>query len=343
MLYTTFHTNPPGIRRSARRVSLFSNVLVLRPELGRFVKRLSLAWSDKDEKKNYKIISRCPSMFIFSSLLPHRSYKDRRPWWGQGLPKTIRSFDADVYKIPVNDILSLVEVLPHLEVLHLKDLTGCLVRPAPVCLTTLRILSMYYYIFDGNTSSSPPVSDAMQLPALTTLATNVGLVHARLSLPLDALRGLEYVQVVCRSDYHGHHSDYFDNLRYLEITTFGTSFQDCLTYFPFHQLECLTVNPTLFTVQYWKETVEDIVAMPLDAKAMPKLKLFQLIWGITGIYGYYNKDLDGIGEREDFIEYFEGLVRRFEQQNVLFVETNEFEICPGFQHVRDVLIACNRS
>ena len=57
----------------------------------------------------------------------------------------------------------------------------------------------------------------MQLPSLTTLATNVVEVHARLSLPLNALRGLEYFRAPGAWAYEGHHSDYFHNLRYLKI------------------------------------------------------------------------------------------------------------------------------
>ena len=86
ILYTTFHTNPNGIENPNRRLLLFSNLLVSRPELGRFVKRLSLQWTDDDEEKNYQIISRCPNVFIFSSFRPV-NHVGHRPWWGRGLPK----------------------------------------------------------------------------------------------------------------------------------------------------------------------------------------------------------------------------------------------------------------
>ena len=340
VLYTAFHANPLGIRHPYRRLSLFSDLLVLRPELGRFVKRLSLRWQDKDEEENYKIISRCPNMFIFSSLLHRPSYKGHRPWWGRGLPKTIRSFDADVDNIPINDILSLLETLPHLELLDLQDLTKCLVPHAPVLLNNLRILSIYHPIYDENTSSSPPVSLAMQLPSLTTLVTDELLVHA--SLPLDALRRVEYCQVWDLWNELEHHSDYFDNLRYLEIFTDWIGFWGWLTYFPLRQLECITVKTTDHAVTLWRKAFKVDLLMPLDVKATPNLKRFELVWGTTGIYGYYHQGLRRTVDREGFIECFESLVRRFEQRNTLFVEKRGVEIYPRFQPVHDVLIACKR-
>ena len=344
VLYTTFHANPSGIRHLYRRLSLFSDLLVLRPELGRFVKRLSLRWLDRDEEENYMIISRCPNMFIFSSLLPCEYYKHkhRRPWWGQGLPKTIRSFDADVETIPVNDILSLLETLPHLELLHLGNLTKNLVPRAPVLLNDLRILSIYHTIYDENTKSPPCGSLAMQLPSLTTLVTDTPLIHPRLPLPLDALRRVEYCQVCGPSNYLEDHSDYFDNLRNLEILTDSIGSWGWLTYFPLHQLECITVNPTDDAVALWREAFEVDLFMPLDAKAMPNLKRFELVWGTTGIYGYYHQGLCRTVDREGFIECFESLVRRFEQRNILFVEKRGIEIYPRFQPVHDVLVACKR-
>ena len=335
MLYTAFHTNSYD-----RRLSLLSDLLVLRPELGRFVKRLSLRWSDKDEEENHKIISRCPNMFIFSSLLQRYSYNHCRPWWGRGLPKTIRSFDADVENIPVNDILSLLETLPHLELLHLSVLTGCLVRPAPVSLTALRILSIYYSIIAQNTSSSPPVSPAMQLPSLTTLDPDRIPVQAWRSFPLDALRGVEYLQVSGPSNYLGRHSDYLSNLRYLEIFTDSIGFRDWLTYIPLHQLECITVEPTDLALARWRAAFEVDFFILLDAKAMPKLKRFELVWGPTGIYGYFHQEIYRIGNGKYFFESFESLVRGFEQRNVLFVEKKGIEIYPRFQTVHNVLITC---
>ena len=343
ILYTTFHIDSEGIINSVPRSLLFSNLLVSRPELGRFVKRLSLQWTDEDEEKNYRIISRCPNVFIFSSFQPVR-YVGRRPWWGRGLPKTIRCFDARVYNTPVNDIVSLLEALPNLELLHLWPLTGYPNPHAPVCLSALRILSIHCSNIDHDTSPSPTFLSGAQLPSVITLATNVAHVHARLSLPLNVLRGLVYLQAPGAWAYSGHHSDHFHNLRCLEIPIIQTAgLQPCLAYFPFHQLERLTVIARFITTSEWRRSVEAVVVTPLDARTMPKLKHFQLTWGYHGIYGYYHQIVDEAGDGEDFIEYFENLVRRFEERNVLFVVTNNEVICPGFQLVRDVLVACKRS
>ena len=243
----------------------------------------------------------------------------------------------------MNDILSLLEALPNLELLNLWPFTEYPYPHAPIRLSALRLLSIHSSNIDQDTSPSTTILSGMQLPSLITLATNVAHVHARLSLPLNALRGLEYLQAPSAWIYEGHHSDYFHNLRYLEIPIIQTSLQPCLTYFPFHQLEHLTVISRFITMSEWRQTVEAVVVTPLDARAMPKLKHFQLTWGYHGIYGYYHQVIDGTGDEEDFIEYFETLVGRFEQRNVLFVMTNDEVICPGFQPVRDVLIACRQS
>ena len=182
MLYAACHANPSRIRHPDRPLSLFSDLATdVASDIGGFVKRLSLVWSGDNEGKNYKIIGQCLNMFIFSSLQRH--YEGGRSWWGQGLPKTIHSFDADVCSIPVNDILSSLEMLPQLELIHLETLTatGCLIPCAPMCWTALLILSIYSCIFNFMISFSPPVSPAIQLPGLTSLATDQISVHARLS------------------------------------------------------------------------------------------------------------------------------------------------------------------
>ena len=335
VLYTAYHTT----FKNLRRLLLFSDLLVSRPELGRFVKRLSLRWTDDDEEMNYRIINRCPNVLMFSSFqLPH---DDNTRWWRRGLPKTIRSFDAQVHNISVNVILSLLEVLPHLELLHLSPLFKYAAAHAPVCLSALRILSVHRSTIDTATALSPPVLSAMQLPSLTTLATNVVDVHARLSLPLDTLRRLEYFQATQAWDVQIHPSSYFHNLRYLEIHTSRTDPRPCLTYFPLHQLECLTVVYNVFPRE-WKQSFETLVVMPLDANAMPKLKRFQLIWGY-GTCSVYHHIISSAGDGEDFLQCLETLVRRFEERNVLFVETNKREICPRFQPVCNGLAACKQS
>jgi hypothetical protein len=81
------------------------------------------------------------------------------------------------------------------------------------------------------------------------------------------------------------------------------------------------------------------VVLPLDAKAMPMLKLFQLGWGYTNIYAYYRDRLHGVKTRDCFIRHFETLVTQFEQQGVLFVETRFGQ---GFEPICDILVACKR-
>src|SRR6266404_440013 len=117
VLYTTFHAST----LVHRRILLFSDLLVSRPELGRFIRRLSLVWSNRNEEENYRIISRCPNVTIFSSFLSGHAV-GHGTWWRGGLPKTIRSFDANISRVPIEDILRLLETLPCLEVLHLWGL-----------------------------------------------------------------------------------------------------------------------------------------------------------------------------------------------------------------------------
>lgn len=86
VLYTAFHANA-RLNDCDPKLSLFSDLLVSRPELGRFIRRLSLWWSDRDEENNYRIISRCPNVIIFSSFAPLLSDDvPSVPWW-RGLPK----------------------------------------------------------------------------------------------------------------------------------------------------------------------------------------------------------------------------------------------------------------
>ena len=93
----------------------------------------------------------------------------------------------------------------------------------------------------------------------------------------------------------------------------------------------------------WKREVERAVAMPLDAMAMPRLKRFQLKWSLLSTR-YYRR-LNSAKDKEQFIQYFETLVTRFEQRGVLSVETYESDGFLGFefQPIRNVLAACKKS
>ena len=343
VLYTTFHGNARCINNPDRRLSLFSDLLESRPELGRFVRRLSLRWSVGDEEKNNRIVSRCPHVMIFSSFIQlyDTGYV---PWWGRGLPKTIRSFDANVFNVPIEDILTLLHTLPHLEILHLYHLRVDSIPHTPVCLSALRILSVYIKQ-NVQVESHISILSTMQLPRLAALATDVGQFDVHLSFPLEVWRGLEYFQPDVRGHF-GLRPDYFRSLRHLYLTLVWDGVETFLTYFPFHQLECLTLqtNPTiLMGTGAWQRRAELFVDLPLHEETMPMLRRFQLDWEYAGIYDYYCQDLETAADRARFIQYFETLAERFEQRGVHFVETHRREICPGYQPIREVLALCKGS
>lgn len=343
VLYTAFHTNA-RINNSDHKLSLFSDLLVSRPELGRFIRRLSLWWSDRDEENNYRIISRCPNVVIFSSFAPlFIDDVPSVPWW-RGLPKTIRSFDADVCRVAIEDILGILRTLPHLEMLHLWDLQRDPTPHPPICLTALRILSAWVHEYNNNEPCSSLLS-TMQLPRLTALVSNVGVFDGGLSFPLDLWRRLEYFKP-SHETYNGLRSDYFHNLRHLSLTLSSVSLGAYLVNFPFHQLECLTLQISPIHVSgkdRWKQSAELALDLPLNTTAMPKLKLLQLIFAYTGIYEYYCDHLRSVEDKDRFILYFESLTASFERRGVLFAETNDREVCPGFQPICDVLNMCKRS
>ena len=336
VLYTTFHANAEHHNYPDRRLLLFSDLLVSRPELGRFVRRLSLRWSDGGEETNYRIISRCPNVMVFSSFI-HPYDIGHVPWWSRGLPRTIRSFDADVFNVPIKDILGLLEMLPHLEILHLRYLqVAAPIPPAPAYLSALRILSVYTP-HDDDVEACIPVFLTIQLPRLTALATNVGAADAQRSFPLEVWRRLEYFNSNHRSCM-GLNSNYFHNLRSLYLAIGKRHNQHYLQCFPLRQLECLTLQID----SIWEPWLNPVMKLPLDAEAMPMLKLLQLVMGSHGVcYNYYRHRYLKEGKKR-FIQYFESLVTGFEQRGVLFVETHKRKICPGYQDIRSVLAECTR-
>ena len=339
VLYTTFHGNTGHINNPDRRLSLFSDLLVSRPELGRFVRRLSLQWSAGDEEKNDRIISRCPHVTIFSSFIQPCDI-GYVPWWRRGLPKTIRSFDANVYNVPIKDVLTLLHTLPHLELLHLHNLWVDSIPHTPACLSALRILSVYIGM-NVHVESHISILSTMQLPRLAALATNVGEFDARLSFPLEVWQGLEYFEPT----YHSHiglRPDYFRGLRHLRLTLVMDGVETHLTYFPFRQLECLTLQtlPAFSGDTNGWRRLELLVDLPLHEETMPMLRLFQLDWKYAGLYEYYCRTLIATASRARFILYFEILAKRFEQRGVLFVETHRREVFPEYQPIREVLALC---
>jgi len=341
VLYTTFHV-ATFVKNSHRRVSLFSDLLVSRPELGQFIRRLSL-WSDWDEEENDRIINRCPNMIIFSSRRRDRDRLCFGPWWrGGGLPKTVRSFDANVRHLSPSSVVKLLETLPHLEILHLWDLETDVVPLPPICLPALRILSVQR-TYARDDKSTKCILSTIQLPRLTALVSSGELIGKPLVFPPAVWQGLEYYKPEDELPI-GLRSDYFRNLRHLHLILSSEGLETYLECFPFHQLECLTLSaPTINGSDKWKPMVKPVVGLPLNVTAMPKLKLVQLVWPYDGIYMYYCLRLNGGEEKDRFIRYFDTLTVKFEQRGVLFVETNNREICPGFQPIRDVLNVCKQS
>ena len=312
-----------------------------RPELGRFVRRLTVRWSAGDEEKNYQIVSRCPHVTIFSSFIEPCDI-GYVPWWRRGLPKTLRSFDANVLDVPIEDILPLLQTLPHLELLHLHNLRVDSIPHPPVCLSALRILSIYTED-NVHVDSDISILSTMQLPRLAALATNVGEFDARLSFPLEVWQGLEYFEPTYPS-HIGLRPHYFLSLRHLHLTLIEDNIETYLTYFPFRQLECLTLQTNISVwvdTEAWQRRVERLVDVPLHEETTPMLRLFQLNWWeYPSLYHYYCLDLKTSVDRARFIQYFETLAERFEQRGVLFVETHKGEICPGYQPIREVLALC---
>jgi len=331
VLYTTFYFNP-HLYYPHRRVSRFADLLVSRPELGRFIRRLSLQSNSKEES-NYQIINRCPNLIIFTSFLYKYDLGHSVPWWRGGLPKTIRSFDAEVDRVATSDITRLLKTLPHLEILHLSSLMTHPIPLPPIRLPALRTLSVCIY---HEVESPHSILSTIQLPRLTAL----GAIGTGLSLPLEVWQGLEYF----KPEDHAHirvRPDYFRNLRHLHLMLRLDVPEKYLKYFPFHQLECLTLGTKPLAESEWERAVDQVVGLPLDATAMPKLKLFQLDWSYDGTYEFYCKRLDDAEAKDRFIRYFETLTARFEQRGVLFVETNYRKL--GFQPMRDILSACTQS
>lgn len=283
-------------------------------------------------------------MIIFSSFAPLLSDDvPSVPWW-RGLPKTIRSFDADVRRVAIEDIRRILRTLPHLEMLHLWDLQRDPTPHPPICLPALRILSAWVNEYSSDEPCFSLLS-TMQLPRLTALVSNVGMFDVGLSFPLDVWRRLEYFKP-SHETHSGLRSDYFHNLRHLSLTLSLASLEAHLVYFPFHQLECLTfqTSPTYMNgTDRWEPNAELAMDLPLNARAMPKLKLLQLIFAYTGIYKYYCDDLKSAEDKDRFISYFESLTASFERRGVLFAETNDREVCPGFQPICDILDMCKQS
>jgi hypothetical protein len=342
VLYTSFHIDPHLSRNPDRKLSLFSDLLASRPELGRFVKRLSLIRLDRHEERNYRIISRCPNVETFSSLLDSGDI-GYWPWWQRGLSNTIRNLEAGVHRVPMEDVLSILEMLPHLEILHLSGLTEYSIPHRAVCLSALRFLTIYINPFYRDINSNLPRLLPIQLPCLTTLVTNVGRVYATLFLPLDVWGQLEYLQVDTRY-WLELRSEHFHSLHHLDLIIGSGSVHRWLDYFPFHQLVYLklrAISNFLDDLDAWQQQVEQLVVLPLDTEAMPMLRFFDMEWSYSSIYENYHLHLRSAEGRDLFIQYIETLVTRFEQRGVIFVERSVHlgDIFPEQRPVRNALAA----
>lgn len=344
LLYASFHYTRPKSEEPSRRLAAFAHVLVARPHLGRFVKRLSVWWSPT-VTDNELIIRHCPNTIIFSSYQVNPSTLSSP--WVRSLPESLRYLEVYTNTMETMEIMKILYTLPNLESLDLWELgeAGDTSQYPRLGFPALRQLSLYFS--DPKVIKSwLPILSGIGAPKLIAFTTNLGsLGSAVSSFPRDIWERITYLGVAAKG-YRYIRSTHLLNLRYLNLDLEeGQVLTKLQKNFPFHQLESLTlslIHIRFVDVTEWRPYIRELLAFPLDAKMMPSLRILELEWRDGGIEASVMRRASHKNVLSKFLISLDSLAVQAEKRGVCFLEHRESTIFHTRTLIQDVVAACKK-
>ena len=324
LLYASFHETSIHHYTPTGALDHFERSLSSRPALGRFVKRLALAWPRYSYPGQIDhVLQLCPNTLILSFYKSSRRY--HYIWEPAILTSHIRILDASVHTFSQIEIVQVLSSLPSLEILHLSGLQQGLEKSryhGTLRLPLVRFLSL---LFTGEMEVEywTPLLSTADLPRLTSFSTNQGT--APLPFPIDVWRRITFGCSAASwlfGGYSGLKPEIFHSLTHLHCSVSAQYLNSQQRHFPFHQLHHLTI--TTWAISYtragwWRQIVEGFLKLPLSRSEMPLLRVLELEWGANGIQG----NVIPVSEHRQylaFLHYLEAATLEFERLGVQFQE-----------------------
>jgi hypothetical protein len=336
-LYATFHRNMRRDRNCQRRiVSLFRVLLEARPEIGHLVKRLSLHFDPDDNADQVAIISLCPNLIIFSSLLV---YPTKDNWWVPTLfPSSLRQFDSSLWGQTWSTVVPVLNNLPSLEILHLyfDELSPLKDSDYPMLsLPSLRVLELHMDSADATLVQT--FAQRLHLPRLVALSFELeatshpsGFVSpffAKLLRRVVSLNTWRYPSATRAED--------LVSLRHINLESIESDDLTALVpHIPFHTVRHIVLPfrapPNRGHIDLWLSQFYDRMCFPLNPTAMPMLCTLEIGLGLS------TNSIKSHSRSAEILSLLKLLATKFEQRGVQFINTQK-DLRKGPIHIKDII------
>jgi hypothetical protein len=338
-LYATFHRNRKRDRnRQGRLVSLFRVLLEARPEIGHLVKRLSLIFDADDNAEQVAIISLCPNLIIFSSLL---EYSTTHNWWAPTLfPSSLRQFDSALRGPTWATVAPVLNNLPNLEILQLYwD------GPSPVkdsdypmlSLPSLRVLQLHMRTTDGALVQT--FGQRLHLPRLVALSFEMQSTShpSRFAFPFSAQLLRRVVSLNTWSYPSATRAEDLVSLRHINlesVRSYDFNFTALVPHIPFHTVRHIVLYPLILPSQghidWWLSQFYDHMCFPLNPTAMPMLCVLEIPRGLSA------SSIKSHSGPAEILSLLKLLATKFEQRGVQFINTQQ-DLRKGPESIKDMI------
>jgi hypothetical protein len=335
-LYGTFHFS-----RNTYALNAFRRRLEAQPGIGKLVKRLTLSYDPERNTHGATILRLCPNIIVFSSLA--KSAPTLKWWTPTVIPASLRQFDVNFSGQDWPTIVTVINRLPHLEILHVYSSHSNPLRSQlqafALSLPALRILHFVFCSVDLYSLQS--ILEHLECPRLTELSLDCrgtpsdGLLY----IPSNILNRLTSFNG-CTNYKQTRARDLISLRQFLLVIPQNTNVDltDLVPYIPFHQ-----VTHILFCFYFgipgggdlesaWAANLDLLMAFPLDTIAMPVLQVVEVRWpGIS-----LCKVLEDRPILTKIHHLLDSLVSRFEHRKVEFIES-PYDLLKGPTPIRGIV------
>jgi hypothetical protein len=336
-LYATFHRNRARNGTHQRRVvSLFRVLLEARLEIGHLVKRLSLIFDPDDNADQVAVISLCPNLIIFSSLLTPSGAHN---WWAPTLfPASLREFDSSLWGPTWATVVRVLNNLPRLEILHLYFDEANPVEDSDypmLSLPSLRVLQLQMYINDATFVQA--FGQRLHLPRLVALSFEIHSTShpSGFASPFSAQLLRRVVSLNTWSYPSATRAEDLISLRHINLESIASDdFTALVPHIPFHIVRHIVLRSRILSsrqhVDQCLSQFYDDMCFPLNPTAMPMLCVLEMGWELSAM------SIKSHSGSAEILSLLKLLATKFEQRGVQFINTHR-DLRKGPERIKDII------
>jgi hypothetical protein len=336
-LYATFHRNRARDKTHQKRVvSLFRVLLEARPEIGHLVKRLSLVFDPDDNADQVAIISLCPNLIIFSSLLV---YSSAHNWWAPTLfPSSIRQFDSSLCGPTWATVVPVLNNLRSLEILQLYFDGSSPVKGSDYPMLSLPSLRVFQLYMGGNDATLVQTfAQRLHLPRLVALSFSLpSRSHpTRFASPFSAHILRRVVSLNTWGYPSATRAEDLVSLRHINLESIiPVDFTALVPHIPFHTVRHIVLRsrslPSQGHIDRWLSQFYDDMRFPLNPTAMPMLCVLEMTRGPSAM------SIKSHPRSAEILSLLKLLATKFEQRGVQFITTQQ-DLRKGPERIEDII------